>query len=350
MASQPNQSVYIAPIATALKNMGLWLNRDENSIFIVAAPTIKELKQQVLPSHIRITPKKRQGKRVMMRGRRHYHQAYSQTARWPEDALVESALYTLACVTHGQADFRIADYVLHCQAGDIVLFPPGTPRNDGSRGHCEKDLPGQVCEILWMDTQSTETDGLRCWICRSEGTKHSTGRALGSCWIPHRFSARLYQGLCEEAHNGRRRDVVNRLFADLILLLRDEIENGNALEEWGRPRYYGKDGGNDFIEEALSYIQENIAYQLTINDVANHVSVSSATFTRRFKEQTGETFQQYQTKLRMKLAEELLLNSQYPIQIICRRVGLKYGRLWALFQEKRGCTPTEFRHQKNDSK
>lgn len=346
----PTPSLYVAPIVAALKNIDFRLKRNPESRWVIAAPTVRELKKQKLPPHMRITPNKRQGQRVAVRGRRHYHEANQLLANWPQDALVESALFTLACVISGDADLRIADYILHCKTGDMVLFPPGTPRNNGSRGHFEENPEGRICELLWMDAQATGTDGLRCWICRSEGRKHWTGRELGSCWIPHRFSAQLYEGLCVEAHNGRHRDLTMPLFSNLIALLQDEIADGNVLDEWGRPGYSGKHGQSALIDEALAYIQGNLNLNLTINDVARHVAVSPATFTRHFKNQTGMTFQQYQTQLRLKLAEEMLVNSQIPIKLICDRIGLQYVRFWTIFHEKYGCSPSEYRSRKIEQK
>lgn len=311
---------------------------------------MRAFKRQPLPPHIRTTPSKHRGQRVTVRRRRHCHEAHQLLAHWPQDALVESALCTLACVLSGEANLRIADYILHCKTGDMVLFPPGIPRNNGSRGHLEKDPDGRVCEQLWMDAHSTGANGLRCWICRSEGARHWAGRELGSCWISHRFSAQLFEGLCAEAQNGRERDIVIPLFSNLLSLLQAEIASGNAQDERDRPQYSGKNGQGALIEEALAYIQGNISLNLTINDMAKHVSVSTATFTRHFKKQTGMTFQQYQTQLRLKLAEEMLLSSQLPIRLICDRIGLQYGRFWALFQEKYGCAPTAFRNRKIEQK
>jgi len=339
----------VAPIAAALKNIQFWLTRENSFHLIIAAPTVRELKRQGLPAHVQIKANKRLGKRVTSR-KRHYHESHTAIAYWPEDALLEGALFVLAYVIRGEADFRIADYVLHCRTGDIILFPPGIPRNDGSRGHLEGDPTNRVCEILWMDTFSTIPSGVRCWICRSDGNQHRSGRELGSCLVPYRLLTKLFEGFCEELKKGRKRNIVIGLLDDFISLLRDEIESGDVLEGWGRMQYANQNEEDGPIAKALIYIEENLDQHLTIGNVAQHVLVSPATFTRHFKERTGETFQQYQTNLRMKFAEEMLRNSELSILTICGRVGLGHGRFWTLFQQKHGCSPTEFRQQKIDRK
>jgi transcriptional regulator GlxA family with amidase domain len=100
------------------------------------------------------------------------------------------------------------------------------------------------------------------------------------------------------------------------------------------------------IAAALEFIEDNLDRRLTINRVARQVLVSHATFTRRFKEQTGKTFLEYQTERRLAVAERLLMDTNVPIIEICARVGLKYGRLRMLFQGKHGYSPSVFREIK----
>ena len=69
----------LAPLQQALSLVDSWLTRDGASRNIVADPTIFELQQQNLPEHVRVTPKKRQGKRHAMAGRSFY--AVGETTR-----------------------------------------------------------------------------------------------------------------------------------------------------------------------------------------------------------------------------------------------------------------------------
>lgn len=334
---------YSAPIAAALKNIEFRLASESVTSPIVAAPTEEEFRTQDLPQHLRITAKKRQGKRIVVRERRHYYQAHRVTARWPSDGLIENSLPSLAYVMHGQADLIVADYILHLRAGDLLLYPAGIPKQDGNKPHFEGDPTGKVCDVFWIRPQD---NGLRIWICRSEGNKHRSVPELGSCWLHHRFLSQMFIGFVEEAQKGCKKSTFKLLLVGFLAMLRDEVENGNALKEWGRPRYFINEQDGNPIVKALAYIEENLDQHLTIEDVAREVLVSPATFTRRLKEHTGETFSQYQTRLRMKVAEEMLLNSNSSITAVCRRVGLQHGRLLELFHQKHGCSPGVFRQNK----
>jgi AraC-like DNA-binding protein len=326
-----------------------WLTRDGVSRIIVAAPTVAELKRQKLSDHVRTSPKKRKGPRKALRGRRHYDQPHVVLARWPNDGMEEVTLPSIGCVLGGEADLNIADYVLHCSAGDWILYPPGIAKQDGSRPHIEGDSTNKHCDILWLCPGVVKTEGLRCWICRSEGKNHRSQGDLGSGWIAHRFLAQLFLEFCTEMEKTRRTEIAESLMRTLLLLLRSEIDLGHAAPKWGKSQQAEVKIKTDLISEALVYMEENLEQHLTIEKVAHQVLVSPVTLTRRFKEQTGQTFQEYHTDLRLKRATKLLQETDLSITFISYYVGLKYGRLLALFQQKYGCSPGEFRLQKNRS-
>jgi transcriptional regulator GlxA family with amidase domain len=81
--------------------------------------------------------------------------------------------------------------------------------------------------------------------------------------------------------------------------------------------------------------------------VARQVLVSPSTLTRRFRERTGKTFNEFLNAERIKLASNLLRETNLPISLISAKVGLKYGQLRILIQQKHHCTPGELR-AKND--
>lgn len=333
------------PLLLALSQLETRFTRDGNAHIIVAAPAWEQVKTQRLPAHMGVTPKKRVGKRIATRGRRNYHESRSKLAIWPDDAQDENSVPAVACVLSGQADFHVADYLLRCHAGDCLLIPAGVPKQDGTKSHFEGDPTGRACEILWIYTATTQASGISCWICRSEGSLHLKPDN-SSCRLEHRFLAQLFNGFCAEAITTGRPEITERLFSLILLLLRSEIDAGKALEEWGRPRYQGASKENNPITQALAYIEEHLDEHLTIEKVARHVILSPATFTRHFKQETGQTFLEYQTALRLKVAEKLLLTTDIPLAGICSRIGLKYGQMWALFQKRHNCSPSEFRTRK----
>lgn len=338
------KDVEFAPLLEALDLIQSQTGTDFSHL-IVAAPSMFEMGRQKLPGHSRVIRKERFGLRVPVRGRRHHYEPRLHLAVWPEDAMAEGAVPSLAYVLKGEADFQVADYALCCRAGDCIMFPAGVPKQDGSHSHFEGGSKGRFGEVLWIYTGADRTGGLSCWICRSQG-EECTKPDNASCRVEHRFLAQLFNAFCSEVLRAEHLTIASKILELILSLLRIEIADGNALKDWGRPRYQGKSGESGPIAEALAYIEENLDERLTIGKVAREVILSPATFTRLFKQETGETFQKYQTRHRMEVAERLLTTTNQPISYVCRRVGLKYGQLRALFQKTHGCSPGEFRHRK----
>jgi AraC-like DNA-binding protein len=329
------------PLIETLRRLDHWLTRDGTSRVIVARASRKQLKEQQLPENVRVTPRKLKGPRQPIRGRRHYDQLHLKLARWPNDHMDENALPFILCVISGQADFRIADYVLHCSVGDWIFFPAGIPKQDGSEPHFEGDPSGRQCDILWIYTGMGREEGINCWICHSRGDEHFK-QDNASRRVQLSFAAQLFNGFCDEIQGANRPEIVSHLLRGVLMLVRSEIEAkrallGNSVEvsEHVKPR--------DPIEEAQLYIKRNIYRHLTIQNVATQILVSPSTLTRRFRERTGQTFNQFLNEQRLKLASELLRETNLPIWLISEKVGLKYGQLRVLIQTEFQCSPGELR-------
>jgi AraC-like DNA-binding protein len=336
---------YAEPIAKALKNLEFWLSRPDLSSLMIGYSDIEEAKSQTLTSRVEIFAKPRIGKRTAVRKRHTHDQPQLIKALWPQDNLVESSQFTLACVIAGSADFSIEDYFVRCQTGDMVLFLPNIPKQDGAQVHFEGDPTGRACEVLWLSPLIRQDFGMRGWICRCEGDTHFRSMDMGNCSVENKLLVELFTGFCREAFTRRNRRIVYQLLSCMISLFRDEIETGNSMQAWGRPRPETSNTAKDPISEAMAYVQEHIDRHLTIGHVAAHVLVSPSTLTRHLKKRTDKTFQQYLTEVRLKRAVELLQDTNYTIKNIAEHVGLKHGQFWVLFKAYYGCSPSDFRNR-----
>lgn len=324
-----------------LQRLDFWLSRDEMSHIIVVQPSLRKMKQQHLPAHIRLTPRKLKGPRQPIRGRRHYDQQHLKLARWPNDGMDENALPFILCVLSGQADFRVADYVLHCSVGDWVFVPPGIPKPDGNQPHFEGDAAGRHCDVFWIYTALGRDDGVNCWICRSREHEHAKDENSG-CRVDKPFVAQLFNGFCDEILTRNQPEIITHLLRGVLLMISTEIKTNNAII--GGTKYSPElKMPQDPIEAAQFYITTNIYRHLTIHSVARHVLVSPSTLTRRFRERTGRSFNEFLNAERVALASNLLRETNLPISLIGEKVGLKYGQLRILIQKEHHCSPGELR-------
>ncbi len=130
-------------------------------------------------------------------------------------------------------------------------------------------------------------------------------------------------------------------------------EDFKSLEEWfigkmseaARNVNVKKEEKQDsLVEEAKNYIKDNYAKDISLDDVSGRVDVSPYYFTRLFKEETGETFLEYLTGLRMDKAKELMKDQNLSVKDICAQVGYSDPNYFSrIFKKAVGETPTEYR-------
>ena len=106
------------------------------------------------------------------------------------------------------------------------------------------------------------------------------------------------------------------------------------------------DGNDDIIiQRAITYIQSHFSEDLTREDVADAVFLSSAYFSRFFKRKTGMNFIDYLTTVRMEKAAELLTTNM-RVGDIAQKVGYQSrNRFFINFRQFSGYNPTEYRRQ-----
>jgi two-component system, response regulator YesN len=86
--------------------------------------------------------------------------------------------------------------------------------------------------------------------------------------------------------------------------------------------------------------------QLSLNEVAAHVNLSAGHFSTVFSQETGHTFKEYLTEVRIKRAKELLRTTTLKAFEICDQVGYNDPHYFShVFHKHTGLTPMEFRMQ-----
>ena len=92
----------------------------------------------------------------------------------------------------------------------------------------------------------------------------------------------------------------------------------------------------------------NYRKDISLDDVSHEVDISPYYFSKLFKEETGENFIDYLTKVRIDEAKNLLLrNKETSIKSICMDVGYSDPNYFSrIFKRCTGQTPTKYRERK----
>lgn len=106
---------------------------------------------------------------------------------------------------------------------------------------------------------------------------------------------------------------------------------------------------NEYIRhKVIPYIQENIATQMTVSEIAEVVNLNPQYLMRLFRKQIGCSIVQYVTKYKMELAKDMLIHSKISNADISEKLGyLNTSYFLRVFKENERMTPGAFRKKYN---
>ena len=107
---------------------------------------------------------------------------------------------------------------------------------------------------------------------------------------------------------------------------------------------------SNLIRSCLEYVDSYYSEPLTLAGEARRLSVSPSYLSARFMKETGMTFIEYLTHIRLRYACQLLESLQMPIQQVAEWSGFSSSNYFArVFKAKMGISPTHYRisHQTN---
>ena len=103
------------------------------------------------------------------------------------------------------------------------------------------------------------------------------------------------------------------------------------------------DGG---MKSVVDYIERNLKRGISLEDVANHVNISTYYLSKIFKKEMGVNFITYVTDRKMDLAKEMLVNTDIPVLNIALDLAYNEANYFSkAFKKKTGLTPSEYREK-----
>ncbi len=99
------------------------------------------------------------------------------------------------------------------------------------------------------------------------------------------------------------------------------------------------------INQAKQYIQDHYMDPLTLEELGDVVGFSSSYFSTVFRKETGKTFLEYLTDIRIEEAKKILIETSGTIESVSREIGMNdYKRFSKVFRKMTGITPKEYRN------
>lgn len=186
---------------------------------------------------------------------------------------------------------------------------------------------GSVDSILWQKYVDPLASGPACIPLRGEADWEQ--EAIGAVQESWAACAAEEEGFEFAVRQGLSR---------LVFLLRK-----NCLVEEKLPSKKSQREG-ERVKIMLQYIQENLAEELTLADIARSAAISKNECLRCFRSMLGSTPIRYLQELRVQWAAERLANTAGSISEIAAACGFQETSYFArLFRRVKGCTPSEYR-------
>jgi len=151
----------------------------------------------------------------------------------------------------------------------------------------------------------------------------------------------------ENALRNTCKEVQNKQMLSKIQTKMEDITDSRIMlfQEYILP---AQENHEDYTARAVKYINQNYQKDITLKSVADSLFISESYLSRLFKANAGQTFVDYLTYYRIKMACRLLKDPDVKIQEIANIIGYKDQRYFSvIFKKLVGLTPKEFRDKLN---
>jgi two-component system response regulator YesN len=177
-------------------------------------------------------------------------------------------------------------------------------------------------DIVLMDINMPAVDGLQAGEKIKEINKNTEVVILTAYnyfeYAKKGIQIGVYDYLLKPYSNEEFLDSINKLIERIT-----ERKNLNlSVSDYTEQTLDGAGGNNvEIVEAAKKYIQMNYTKEISLEDIASYVSVSSYYLSRIFSKKEGMTYKDYLIKLRMERAVKLIKEGRKSIKEISIEVG-----------------------------
>ncbi|WP_339320422.1 response regulator [Paenibacillus sp. FSL R10-2734] len=221
----------------------------------------------------------------------------------------------------------------------IFLRKPSSVSENGWRQQT-KQLAEQLCSVTEQHFDLKVSIGIGSTHCRTEGYRKSYFEAI--------FASTMLDKEDKVCHFDelKQRDVNANSFGT------DEISNDGTLQSYvssalQQMREQREEQTLTVLDRAKQYIQERFTDDLSLEDVADFVHLNPHYFSKIFKQQCGETFIDYVTRLRIEKAILLMNTRKLSLKEVCFEVGYKDPNYFSrVFKKITGVAPTWYKDEK----
>lgn len=137
------------------------------------------------------------------------------------------------------------------------------------------------------------------------------------------------------------KEPLDKIFGDLKICLQTMVEQNPASGTL--------DSEKQFAEQIIAFIEQNYAdSELGLQTIAKQIGLTERYVSRKFRQNTDISINEYILGYRMQRAAEMLINTEMSVEKVAESIGIQNRNyFYHLFKKQFGCTPREFSMAKN---
>lgn len=233
------------------------------------------------------------------------------------------------CIHHilsGSGIYTTGKVSVRLSAGDTFILFPGVEL----QYQADKNEPWEYCWAGFMGTDAAS-------IIRNTGFSKETPYILKGT-IPEE---EIRNGLDEIYQNkGNTYESSVAMAGRLYSLLAVFMHYAQRTEP-------EKDSHVMYVEKAMSYIETNYSYPITVEDIAYYVGISRSHLFRSFQNYMRKSPKDYLSGYRIRQACHLLRETDLSVSTIAYSVGFENNLYFSkAFRKQKGMSPSEYRRAK----
>lgn len=242
----------------------------------------------------------------------------NERSGWRED-VVETARHRLTVTLSGKIGVCVGSRDFRLQDGETILCGPEI--------QCRRFVTSEQATFVTMDFDKHEFES---WWQQSSGEDTPVTFQELTTIVPETLKRHINMWMCDFLEDG---DAT--LERDIYAFLKTFVAERSAFSE------------NESYDAVFSYIEQNVATVIRIEELSRLANQSKYQFIRNFNALTGYTPYQYITRLRLQKAKHLLRYSNLNLLEVSIAVGFSSpAQLNKHFADWVGCKPARFRENK----
>ncbi|WP_230156136.1 AraC family transcriptional regulator [Peribacillus sp. Bi96] len=245
--------------------------------------------------------------------------------------------YEIIYVYDGEGIFFIDNVFHNIKKGDLIIIPGNTIHHTIH----DKDNP-VTCTVIFFNPLLIHNNSLGESFSYHQLFEKSQKAKY------YKYSMQFNQQKVLESHfedmNRESTDAEFGFKHAILLQLHMVLHYLNRMVFPYKCEFASPNWGPLWMKDILSYIENNFTNGLSLVELANKANVSTAHFSRVFKQMIGLNVSDYIVQKKIIMAKELLLHTDENISVIAERSGFQsMPHFHHTFKKHLGSTPGDYR-------